>query len=103
MIRVRGDRELRIPFAVEAFREPLDDVESVRVAIHERERGAFEFLRAHDGGERVLAERCRACADDGDLGGEGHVCSNFKFQNRSLVYISFISSQSPLRKSLFLL
>lgn len=85
MIRVRGDGELRIPFAVEAVGELLNDVEGIRVAIHEREGGAFEFLRTHDGGEGVLSERCRACADDGDLGGEGHdllqiQVSGIKFQ-----------------------
>ncbi len=40
MIGVRGDRELRIPIAVEPVRQAFDDRQAICIPVHERERGA---------------------------------------------------------------
>ncbi len=72
VICMPADGESRLPFLVQPVCQAQDDVKRILVPVHQPQRGAAQFLRAQDGGQRIFAERGASRADDSDGGWKGH-------------------------------
>jgi hypothetical protein len=56
VMSVRGDDEFRIPFLIQAIRKPVDNIEALRISIHEAKRGAVQFFGTQQCRESVFSK-----------------------------------------------